>query len=111
MSSPRLRVRPVLPRFLAAVLMACAWLAGAAALGQGPAAGGAAAIPVARQASNIAVITIRDKIDSTTLASVKRRIELADRAGADAIVFELDTPGGELGAVLGICDAIKSSPV
>jgi membrane-bound ClpP family serine protease len=77
--------------------------------GSGPA--GPTAVPAARQANNIAVITIRDEITQTTFRSVKRRIELASRAGADAIVFEIDTPGGDLYAVLGICTEIKSSPI
>lgn len=70
-----------------------------------------AAIPAARQASNVAIITIHDAITEVTAKSVMRRMKLAERAGADAIVYELNTPGGELGAVLAISDAIKSSPI
>lgn len=74
-------------------------------------AGPLAAVPASRQASNVAIITIRGPIDDTAFKSVQRRLRLAERAGADALVIELDTPGGEVGAVLKICDAIKSSPI
>jgi membrane-bound ClpP family serine protease len=70
-----------------------------------------AAVPAARQARNVAVITIEGPIDDTTYTSVRRRLTLAQRAGADAVVFELETPGGELGAVLGICTEIKACPI
>ena len=84
-------------------------------VGQGPggAGGGASptSVPASRRATNIAVITITGKIDDTTLRSVVRRLGLAERAGAEAVVIELDTPGGELGAVLGICTAIKACPI
>lgn len=73
--------------------------------------GGAVAVPAARQADNVAVITIRRQIDRVSEWSVKRRMRIATDAGADALVFELDTPGGEIGPVLGICTAIKGSKV
>ncbi len=68
-------------------------------------------VPAARQARNVAVITIDREIDRTMARSVKRRMKAAAEGGADAIVFELDTPGGDLGAVLEICTLIKTSPV
>lgn len=70
-----------------------------------------AAVPAFRQADNVAVITIRGEINDITASSVDRRIADAVTAGAGAIVFELDTPGGEVGAVLHICTAIKQSPI
>ena len=80
-----------------------------------PAAGGetlaAPAVPAARQADNVAVITIRGPIDKFTELSVKRRIAAAEASGADAMVFELDTPGGDLFAVLEITQAIKGSAI
>jgi membrane-bound serine protease (ClpP class) len=97
-------------RLLGLILAAAALLAGGQG-GSGQPATGAGVVPAGRAAANVAVVTIQDAIDSTTLASVRRRMQLAERAGADAIVFELNTPGGELGAVLGICDAIKSSRI
>lgn len=69
------------------------------------------AIPAARQATNVAIITIQGPITSVTAKSVLRRLKLAERSGAEAIVIELDTPGGELGAALDICTAIKQCPI
>ncbi len=70
------------------------------------------AIPAGRQAKNVAIITIKGEIRSgITAESFKRRLAEAEASGADAIVVELDTPGGEIGAVLEICDAIKSSSI
>ncbi|MFN0133463.1 MAG: NfeD family protein [Phycisphaerales bacterium] len=92
---------------MAASLVMVVWtLAG---IGQGSA--GQAAVPASRQANNVAILTIRGEINSTTLGSIRRRIQIAERAGANALVFEIDTPGGDLRAVLGICDAIKGSSI
>jgi len=98
----------------------CALMAVFAAAADSPpvpsvsAATAAQVVPAARFAKNVAIITIETgdaPIDWTTAYSVKRRIKLAEEAGAEAIVFKLDTPGGELGAVLEICQAIKSSSI
>jgi membrane-bound ClpP family serine protease len=69
------------------------------------------AVPASRQAKNIAILTIKGEITETTSKSVRRRLTLAERAGADALVIDLDTPGGEVWAVLTICQAIKSSSI
>ncbi len=69
------------------------------------------AIPGDRQARNVAVITVRGEIDDVLARSIRRRMTMAERAGADAIVFDIDTPGGEVGAVLAICNLIKKSPI
>ena len=102
-------------RLMAAVVIAAAALAGmpARSMAQGS---GPVAVPAARKATNVAIITIKGEIKGklngdTTAISVERRIKLAERAGADAIVFELDTPGGDLYAALTICGLIKSCPV
>lgn len=70
-----------------------------------------AAVPAYRQADSVVVITVTGEINSVTELSVKRRIAYAERAGADAIVFDIDSPGGELGAVLEISNAIKASTI
>lgn len=72
------------------------------------AAPSAAAVPAARQATRIAVIPLRGAIDDVTAESVDRRVQLALDEGAQAIVLELDTPGGDLMSTLRICDAVKS---
>ena len=68
-------------------------------------------IPAARQADRVAIITVEGAIDRITAMSVRRRIEAAEQAGMDAMVFEVNSPGGELGAVLEISNEIKSSPI
>ncbi len=111
-ANPRFpRLRQAWPALLAA--LAAAWLlvATAPARAQTPAPAAAPTVPASRQASNVAVITIKEQIDQNTYWSVHRRIELAQRAGADAIVFELNTPGGQVPAVLGICNDIKGCPI
>ena len=69
------------------------------------------AISAARQATTPYVLTIKGPIDAITARSMKRRMADAVAAGADALIIELDTPGGELGAVLEISSAIKNSPI
>ncbi|MEI7657987.1 MAG: NfeD family protein [Phycisphaerae bacterium] len=70
-------------------------------------------VPAGRAARNVAVITLRGEIDhkGVMAQSVRRRIDAAARDGADAIVFELDTPGGSVPTVLKICEAVRASPV
>ena len=68
-------------------------------------------IPTARQANRIAVITAFGVIDRTMAMSIRRRIKAAENAGMDAIVLEVNSPGGELGAVLEISNAIKQSSI
>lgn len=101
-------------------LARAAWLAsllllvfttGTFAVEQGAGAAAPSAAPASRQAEHVVVIPIREEIDAVTVYSVERRMEEAVRDGASALVFELDTPGGEVGAVLEICEMIKNSPI
>lgn len=79
---------------------------------QAPASHGAGtSVPAARFAKNVVVITIDRAIDATMARSVQRRLKLAAENKADAIVFELNTPGGQVEAVLDITEMIKSSPI
>lgn len=95
-------------------------------IGSGAAGGSgvASSIPAARRAENLAIIKIDTStaaianvtfgdtmIDAVTAKSVERRIRQAEEQGADAIVFEINTPGGEVGAVTEITKAIKASPL
>lgn len=68
-------------------------------------------VPASRQADRVAIVTIHGPIDRVTAFSVKRRMDLAIEGGAQAIVFDINTPGGEVPSVLEICSAIKSSGV
>ncbi|MBL0928125.1 MAG: hypothetical protein IBJ11_10825 [Phycisphaerales bacterium] len=67
----------------------------------------AAAIPRARGGQNVAIITIARAIDEVTSTSFKRRLDQAVADGADLIVVELDTPGGEVGACMEITAALR----
>lgn len=69
------------------------------------------AISAARQAKNPYVLTIKGPIDAITARSMKRRMDDAVAGGADALIIELDTPGGELGAVLEISSSLKNCPI
>lgn len=94
-------------------VLACLSLLGASAAAQpsGEPVPGGRAVAVANRAENVAIVTIRGPIDAYTARSVARRIRAAEAAGADALVFELDTPGGELKSCLEICNAIKGTTV
>ena len=67
-----------------------------------------APIPAARKASTVAIIPIRGPIDAITVASLKQRLAAAKDAGADALVIELDTPGGALVATLEITNILRT---
>ncbi|MCC5822402.1 MAG: hypothetical protein LAT64_06675 [Phycisphaerales bacterium] len=105
------RPRPRIWRFVS--LLAATLLAWTGALAQDAATGSGTptVIPAYRQADKVVVITLTGGIDSITAMSVRRRIELAERGGADAIVLDIDSPGGEVGAVLEITNAIKGSSI
>ena len=64
-------------------------------------------VPAYRQAQHVAVITIEGEVDNITATSFKRRLEEA--ADADAIVIDLNTPGGGLLPTLQICYYIKNN--
>ncbi|MCH2132580.1 MAG: ATP-dependent Clp protease proteolytic subunit [Phycisphaerales bacterium] len=66
-----------------------------------------APVPAWRQATDVAVLPITGPIDQVTATSLNRRLKQAMADGAQAIVFEIDTPGGELMATLEICRMIK----
>ena len=68
-------------------------------------------LPAHRQADNVAVISIEGPIDRVTSFSFQRRLAIAEQNGADAFVVDLNTPGGEVGAVLEITDAIRNSTI
>ncbi len=66
------------------------------------------AVPAERQASSVAIISVRGPIDDVTVTSVMRRAERAVANGAQAIVLEFDTPGGDVLATLQLCHFIKT---
>lgn len=107
-------LRPFRWRALAWVLAAVASLIGLISAGQPQGQPQApTAVPALRRADNVVIIPISgaDGIDRIDVWSVERRLRSAEGAGADAVVFELDSPGGEVGAVLDLCSIIKSAKV
>ncbi len=64
-------------------------------------------VPSYRQATDVVVITIDGAVDTVTSQSFKRRLEAS--ADADAVVIELNTPGGDLMSTLEICYEIKNN--
>ena len=64
-------------------------------------------VPAYRQAADVVIISIHDQVDSVTASSLRRR--LAEASDADAIVIELNTPGGDLMSTLDICYQIKTA--
>ena len=64
-------------------------------------------VPSYRQATDITVITIEGVVDTVTAQSFKRRLEEAK--DSDAVVIELNTPGGDLMSTLQICYEIKNN--
>ena len=63
-------------------------------------------VPSYRQASTVAVIPIEGPVDNVTAHSFERRLQ--DAADADAVIIELNTPGGDLMSTLEICYQIKN---
>jgi len=54
------------------------------------------------------IITIKDEITDITHDSLERRLDIVRQEDYPLVIFELNTPGGALGATLEICDAIKA---
>jgi membrane-bound serine protease (ClpP class) len=66
------------------------------------------AVPAARQAGKVAILPVRGAIDAVTLWSIEHRLAAARAGGFEAVVLELDTPGGEVSAMLDICLRLRS---
>jgi len=64
-------------------------------------------VPAVRLANVAWILPIHGSIDAVTLASIQRRLQAAAQAGADAVVLELDTPGGDLEATLRILQTLR----
>ncbi len=119
----RSALRTLSVSWIASVLvLALAMMNPLSAIAVEPASSGAASIqgattqslttvPAARFAERVVVITIEGVIDRHVQASFERRLKEAEKGGAQAVVLELNTPGGELGAVLGMCSTLKNSPI
>jgi membrane-bound serine protease (ClpP class) len=60
---------------------------------------------------SVLIVRVSSEIARPTVELVTRSIEEANLGGARLIVYELNTPGGELGSVTDIMNALNSSPV
>jgi membrane-bound ClpP family serine protease len=69
------------------------------------------AIPAYRQANTVAVLSMHGVVDGVTERSLERRFAQAKKDGADAIVLDIDTPGGDMLATLDICSMLKDPSV
>lgn len=67
------------------------------------------AAPAYRQANRVAVLTVEGVIDQVTLQSLERRLARVRQEGFDAVVLQIDTPGGDAVATLDICHLIKNN--
>jgi membrane-bound ClpP family serine protease len=79
--------------------------------GSGAQAAPITAVPASRQADKVVLLPIRAAIDRFTMKGLEQRMARAQDDGAQAVVIELDTPGGEVGAVLEISNLLKTSQV
>lgn len=77
---------------------------------------GAAVLSVAplsaggRTARQAVMIPIHGPIDAVLAHTVDRRLREAQADGAEVVIFEMNTPGGEVSAALDICRLIKNLP-
>ncbi len=65
-------------------------------------------VPAGRQANRVAIIPLHGPIDQMTVKSLRRRLAEANAAGFDAVVLELDTPGGDLNATFEILEIVRT---
>ena len=61
--------------------------------------------------ATVYVIDIRNEIGSGINAYISDGIKLAEQAGADAIVFDIDTPGGRVDSAVNIIRSIQDTQI
>lgn len=66
------------------------------------------AVPASRAAHTVAILPVRGEMDAIGMEGLTDRVAAAKAAGADAIVLEFDTPGGELQSTLELSRRIKT---
>ena len=66
---------------------------------------------LAQDIAQVYVIDIRNEIGSGLGTYISDGIQLAEEAGADAIVFDVDTPGGRVDSAVNIIRAIQGTQI
>ena len=67
--------------------------------------------PASADQGSVLVVSISSDIASPTVELVQRSLDEANAGGARLIVYELNTPGGDLGSVTEIMNDFNGSPV
>ena len=67
--------------------------------------------PSARAQGSVLVVSVSSDIASPTVELVTRSIDEATAGGARLIIYDLNTPGGDLSSVTDIMNAFNSSPI
>jgi membrane-bound serine protease (ClpP class) len=70
-----------------------------------------ASTTVAAQSRLIHVLTIDGAVSSATADYVKRGVDLAQRDDSEAVIIQLNTPGGDVGATLRIMETLENAEV
>ncbi len=65
----------------------------------------------AQEAARVYVIDIRNEIGSGLGTYISDSIKVAENSGADAIVFDVDTPGGRVDSAVNIIRAIQDTQI
>ncbi|HUT97955.1 MAG TPA: NfeD family protein [bacterium] len=65
----------------------------------------------AQASETVPVIEWDGRVDYATLGYLEKRLDEAVDAGAPILIWRLDSPGGELDAVRGIIELLRSSPL
>jgi membrane-bound serine protease (ClpP class) len=66
---------------------------------------------VVAQARTVHVLAIDGAISSATADYIKRGINLAEREGSEAVIIQLNTPGGDVSATLRIMETLENAEV
>ena len=93
-------LRPI-PTLVAALLATAGLVAGFAG----------AVVDSAAESRHINLVTIKGSINPASADYVIRGLEQSEKEGAEALLIELDTPGGLVSATRDIIQAMLNSPV
>ena len=72
---------------------------------------GLVCLPIQADSAQVYVIRIRSEIGNGLRVYIKHGIEEAEAANADAIILDIDTPGGAVNAAKNIIDDIHQTAV